>query len=284
MLVRLKVRVFLAATIGVCSAVGACGGRSDRADGGTANESGGSGAAAGGLGGMSGGFGGVSGGLGGMSGAGTAGAQAGAGSPGLSMTECNQVDDDYGKAFEDALACDPAGDGDQCTVKLGYGFTCGCDEFVNPANTDAVARIDASAAKYAAGSCSRFSAGTTCGACLAPLRGTCNASGKCEGVPPGSGRSCKVAGVIYADGDGGIPDPVSCNTCTCDDGVLACTAIGGCDKACPEGKTYGQACAECAPADSCALPEYDCFYPCSAGCADRNLLCVDDMCVSTACR
>jgi hypothetical protein len=36
----------------------------------------------------------------------------------------------------------------------------------------------------------------------------------------GEGASCEVGGVVYHDGDTGIDDPFSCNTCACEDGVL----------------------------------------------------------------
>jgi hypothetical protein len=48
--------------------------------------------------------------------------------------------------------------------------------------------------------------------------------------PPDPG-ACTVNGRVYANGDGGVPAPDGCNTCTCVDGeVTSCTEI-----ACPPG-------------------------------------------------
>ena len=50
----------------------------------------------------------------------------------------------------------------------------------------------------------------------------------------GSGRSCVVGGVTYPDGAANISAGDGCNTCSCSDGVLACTK-----KACPAPKPCG---------------------------------------------
>ncbi|HEY6560137.1 MAG TPA: Kazal-type serine protease inhibitor domain-containing protein [Polyangiaceae bacterium] len=44
-----------------------------------------------------------------------------------------------------------------------------------------------------------------------------------EGTCGGTGRGCSVDGHIYPDGTTDIPAPDGCNTCSCQDGLLACT-------------------------------------------------------------
>jgi hypothetical protein len=188
--------------------------------------------------------------------------------------------DDYSTAYEEAAQCDPNAADDECTQKLTIGLACGCEGFVNPTHADAVMRMSEAQSAYEGRACR---AGIVCGACLAPIRGRCSDAGRCEGVPPGSGRSCKVAGKIYADGESNIPDPVSCNACECDDGVLACTEIGGCEQPCPDGYAFGTDCAQCGPTDDCEIPEYDCFKTCQDGCDAPGTLCLDGLCVSGVC-
>ena len=96
------------------------------------------------------------------------------------------------------------------------------------------------------------------------------------------GRSCKVADVTYLDGEGGIPDPTSCNTCSCVDGQLACTEIY-CPSPCPAGQTLGQQCAACGPTDACLVVEHACFPSCQDGCGLQGTLCVNGVCISGVC-
>jgi hypothetical protein len=209
---------------------------------------------------------------GGMSGAGGAAGAAGA--------VCMSINQDYASAQEQAQSCDPNAADDQCTQKVAVGTVCGCYSFANPANADAIARMAEDQRAFNDNQCV---GGVTCGACLEPVRGRCSADGHCEDVPPGSGRSCKVAGKIYADGETGIPDPVSCNTCSCYDGQLACTEIGGCEKDCPDGKVFGTDCASCGPVDDCLMPEYDCFQRCVDGCTAPNAFCIGGLCLNNVC-
>ncbi len=267
------------ALFAACLVAFACGGRSDRKQDEAASGSGGT-AAAGGSGGSG------AGGFGGSGGAGAAnggtGGVANGGSGGLTDVMCATVSDDNETAFEEASQCDPNAAEEQCTAKVTQGVACGCGAFVNAEKTGIIAVLAITAQQYEDGGCAT---GVVCDECLEPVRGQCSPDGHCMQIPPGAGRSCKVRGVVYADGESDIPSPTDgCNTCTCSDGTLACTEIGCEETPCPEGQTFGQDCAECGAAATCALPEYDCFWPCSAGCADRNLYCVDDLCVTTACR
>jgi len=81
--------------------------------------------------------------------------------------------------------------------------------------------------------------------------------------------SCEVDGQVYASGATGIGDPQSCNTCTCEDGTLACTEIG-CPEPCPAGTAYGTSCSQCGPTDACEVVRHACLPTCnlSSDCAD----------------
>jgi hypothetical protein len=215
---------------------------------------------------------------GGEAGRGTAGRAGDGGTAG--MPSCMSLELDYDGAASDAQSCDPNAAEDQCTQKLPLGLTCSCDGFVNPKNADEIARMSTARQQWASLRCS---GGVTCGACLAPIRGQCSAQGQCEDVPPGPGRSCKVAGKVYADGESDIPDPVSCAKCSCYDGQLVCDAVGGCEKPCPGGYGFGTDCSECGPTDGCLVPEYDCFKQCGDGCTDPGAVCIDGLCVAGFC-
>jgi hypothetical protein len=82
----------------------------------------------------------------------------------------------------------------------------------------------------------------------------------CEG--PRQGTDCIVNGVKYASG-ATVPDPFSCNSCSCEDGAITiCTEIG-CSIPCPEGTIAGSGCAECGPVGGCPAVETGCMPVCS---------------------
>jgi hypothetical protein len=261
------------ATSGSGGTTGGTGGASAGSGGSlpAAGSSGASGSGAAGRGG-SGAAGGANGGRGGSEVGGASGASG--------ARSCEDLATEYAQAIDDATTCDPKAAVDECTKKIDVGLECGCSAFVNPANADAIARMSEAQSAYYAQECR---GGVTCGECLPPIRGACSAAGLCENVYPGGGRSCKVAGVVYADGEGGIPDPTSCNTCSCMDGQLACTEIGGCEKPCPDGYAFGSDCAQCGPTDACEIPEYDCFETCTDSCAGAGYLCLQGLCVDGIC-
>lgn len=96
----------------------------------------------------------------------------------------------------------------------------------------------------------------------------------------GGGASCEVGGQVYASGTGGIDDPQSCNTCTCDDGTLACTEIG-CPEPCADGTAYGTSCSQCGPTDACEVVRHACLPTCdtSSDCELGELwFCGDGVC------
>lgn len=306
---RSEHRAFSAALVGICWLVAACGGRAEQPEQATGtatlNESGGTGATGGGVdspaagGASANATGGAATGsattdnaatggaatrntaAGGMSAAGTSGAGAPA--------DCNAVRDELSATHDAATTCDPNAAVDECTASVVPPFGCLTPIYVNPANADAVARFAAAQQAYVDDRCAL----PLGGACAGTVRGRCDATGHCEGVPQGAGRNCKVNGVVYASGESNIADPTSCNTCTCEDGELACTATTGCDEPCPDGQVPGRACAECdegagvetpsGPEPLCVTVETGCFWPCSADCGARNLVCDGDLCVAAAC-
>jgi hypothetical protein len=80
--------------------------------------------------------------------------------------------------------------------------------------------------------------------------------------PPPPETSCEVNGVIYPDGANDVPDPMSCNTCSCENGqVTACTEIN-CPSSCEDGMIFGTECAECGPGDGCVTTRSGCFPAC----------------------
>lgn len=95
-----------------------------------------------------------------------------------------------------------------------------------------------------------------------------------------SGSSCEVDDVVYPDGATNVPEPGGCNTCTCNDGVVAsCTKIG-CPSLCPEGTELGSYCSECAPNDACLTMRTGCLLKCEEreDCASPGAVCLDGLC------
>jgi hypothetical protein len=219
---------------------------------------------------------------GGVSGGGTGGAgdTSGAGDSGGAPSEtCNGIQAEYGAAVEAAKECSPGAAPDPCTLQIVEGLACSCPSFANPENTDALRRVAVAATAFRQHNCT---SGVVCGACETPSGGRCSAAGRCEEVYSPGGRACKVGGVVYADGEGGIPDPTSCNQCSCADGQLACTEIY-CPLPCPAGHTLGQQCAQCGPTDACLVVEHACFTACVDGCGEPGRTCVDGACVMGLC-
>src|SRR5690606_17326984 len=117
---------------------------------------------------------------------------------------------------------------------------CRCPIFVNPENAEGIAQLQAAQTQYDELACAGDIA---CGACPEPTSGVCSAEGICETRSSSSGgAACKVGGVVYESGEGGIGDPFSCNTCTCVDGELPCTLIH-CPEDCPPNSVNGTQCA-----------------------------------------
>lgn len=85
----------------------------------------------------------------------------------------------------------------------------------------------------------------------------------CEFEPCPTGIACEVDGQRYPDGATDVPDPFSCNTCSCDNGQ-----IGGCTEAdcptngCGAGEEPATACAACGPAGGCTALVTGCLPSC----------------------
>ncbi len=101
----------------------------------------------------------------------------------------------------------------------------------------------------------------------------------CDAQPPGA--SCEVDDIVYPDGANYVPDPASCNTCSCDDGeVTGCTEMD-CPKECEDGTALGSDCAECGPVDNCVTVRTTCLPTCETedDCSQAGAgACIDGLC------
>ena len=202
-------------------------------------------------------------------------------SGGSAPFECRGLLIQIGQGIEAAKACNPLLSTEQCTQLIPGGVPCSCPTFANPTNKDAIDEVNRDAQAYAKLGCAL---GIACGACLQPVRGYCSPEGRCEDSVTPQPRSCKVAGVVYPSGSTQIKDPEgSCNTCSCDDGVLSCTLRDCPSTGCPSGTALGQGCAECGPTDGCVLPEYDCYPVCTTTCSNPNQICLNGLCRTGFC-
>ena len=100
----------------------------------------------------------------------------------------------------------------------------------------------------------------------------------CQATSPLPLASCEVDGVLRVHGEDGFGDPVSCNTCSCFDGQLACTDIA-CDEPCPDGRALGIDCAQCGPVDNCEVVRTGCLPSC-----EQDEDCQQGSCQSGTCR
>lgn len=185
----------------------------------------------------------------------------------LACAACQGIADAYAAAVDSARICDPKQTA-QCTMRFADTLACACGTFVNPENGAAIAEAQALQSKYEGLSCGGE---VVCEPCLPQLAGVCSTMGRCEPItdPRAGGTACKVNGVVYASGQGGIPDPTSCNKCSCSNGQLSCTEIY-CPVACPPNTAYGTQCAECGPTDACLVVEHGCLPTCVDTCSNGS--------------
>ena len=212
---------------------------------------------------------------GGRVGSGGVGGQ-GEGGDGGTELDCAALSAEYGAAVDEVASCDPASD--HCSQEITLGLECTCPTFVNGERTSAIDRIAEIRDSYVANGCSRP---VLCGMCVAPDSGYCAADGRCRDLGENA-RGCKVAGEIYADGESGVPDPTSCNTCTCQNGELSCTEIN-CPSPCPDGEALGTQCGVCGPTDACLVVEHGCFPTCTDDCDEMDAFCHQGLCLTNIC-
>lgn len=102
-----------------------------------------------------------------------------------------------------------------------------------------------------------------CASCTSDSQ--CSVYERCvSGTCQSAGVPCSVNGVLYRDGTDGIPDPFSCNTCTCSNGgYLGCTTVGCLEtEECPPGTTPAAICGACGTAGGCAYVITGCRPTC----------------------
>ena len=103
-----------------------------------------------------------------MGGAGGRGGKPGTGGS-AGAPNCDELTMAYAAALTAAKACNADSGKDQCTKLVPSSLSCGCDQFANPDNTEAVAELTRL----------RKQAGTHCATvcpqvlCVAPTEGTC---------------------------------------------------------------------------------------------------------------
>ena len=182
---------------------------------------------------------------------------------------CGQLDAEYEAAFASAKTCDP-GQPNQCTQLVTAGHPCSAPTFFNREQAEAISALSSVQDQLVQRQCD--GPPPPCVAPFDPTAGYCSAAGRCEDdrTPPVQPVSCLVGGVYYASGVSGIPDPTSCNTCTCDQGQLNCTEKF-CPKDCPAGTAFGSQCAQCGPTDACQIVEFGCLPQCSTTCSNGGL-------------
>ena len=109
------------------------------------------------------------GGTGGMTTGGSAGMTSGGkGGNAGAGPNCDDLATAYAAALDAAKVCDPNSGKDQCTELVASSLNCGCDEFANPDNRDAMA--DLTRIKKEGAKCAQICPAI---ACLPPEQGTC---------------------------------------------------------------------------------------------------------------
>lgn len=193
----------------------------------------------------------------------------------IGCTVCSDVSDAYGLAMDEAKTCDPNQTG-QCSKPITEGLNCGCTTFVNPENSEAIEAVHAAQDDWSALSCG---GDVVCGACASPSGAYCSAEGRCETVWGASGdASCQVDGVVYPSGSSDVPDPFSCNTCSCENGELTGCSENDCPSECPPNSVQGTQCAQCGADDGCEVVDHACLPVCNDTCDEGA--CVDGVCKS----
>jgi hypothetical protein len=92
--------------------------------------------------------------------------------------------------------------------------------------------------------------------------------------------ACEVSGITYPDGWSPVPDPTSCNSCSCSAGQLDGCSEADCPEPCPGDTVRATDCAACAPNDACEVVRTDCLPACDnqEDCAASGGFCSDGAC------
>ena len=194
------------------------------------------------------------------------------------VESCASALDEYVTALSQAKLCKP-GAPNQCQGSIA-DLRCGCATSINSNQDQGLVALLIAQARYRDLNCSTPFCGGSCGT---PDNAVCSPKGYCEDRPqnPSAKQAyCKVAGVVYPSGTSGIPDPTSCNKCSCDDGQLSCTEIY-CPIDCPPDSVNATQCAACGPAGGCEVVEHGCLPVCTDRCEQGA--CIDGVC-RTICR
>jgi hypothetical protein len=152
------------------------------------------------------------------------------------------------------------------------------------AGTGAGTNGDAGNAGAGAGSAGEASTGSG-GAGAAGI----GAAGAAGAAGVGSGTGCEVGGTTYENGASNIPAGDGCNTCSCQDGLLACTLIACAPTECVVARRLDECCGQWRPVTRTELGNSSCWvvYPgtgvqpdVEAGCAAlRPSTCSTEPCV-----
>jgi hypothetical protein len=121
-------------------------------------------------------------------------------------------------------------------------------------------------------------------ACPCKYDEACGYQGKC--VNEACARpSCEIDNVSYPAG-ATMPDPFSCNSCTCSEtGTAENCTDAFCPTDCPAGTRGGTSCLQCGPGDACSLQRRGCLGACATnddcpgGHCDSNHVCAGEICL-----
>lgn len=100
-----------------------------------------------------------------------------------------------------------------------------------------------------------------------------------ELLEPSEPLPCASDTYVYPSGDSTFPDPTSCNTCTCEAGIVTACEDRACPVDCPSGSAVGSDCGECGPIDTCRAIYTGCLPTCSGDepCSNGGV-CSDGLC------
>jgi len=108
---------------------------------------------------------------------------------GLSSEDCAALNGEYIVALQEARVCNPLIRPKQCTVLVSSELACPCVVYVNPRNTEAIAKMRAASKAWDAGGCSTLLIDCPTLICQRPKAAECAAVGS-EDHPGSNGGGC----------------------------------------------------------------------------------------------